>query len=161
MLLSSVCSYNFLITYNCLPPWWSSYFIRWSSLRSWYHFFQWSLLLEALQFNFYKSLLSTWVNSLNLSSSSIVQVKKMLYLALVRSKITHCSQLWKPHHIKDIKALEKIQRRVTMFILNDFSTKYRSRLISLGLLRLMYIFELLTSSFSWNAWNILTQVLQS
>ena len=62
------------------------------------------------------------------SSSSSVQVKKMLYLALVRSQITHCSQLWRPHHIKDIKALEKIQQQATKFILNYFSTNYRSRL---------------------------------
>ena len=44
--------------------------------------------------------------------------------------------------MKDILTIEKIQRRATKFILNDFSSDYKSRLISLGLLPLMFIYEL-------------------
>ena len=57
--------------------------------------------------------------------------------------MTYCSQVWKPHLIKDITCLENIRRCATKFILNDYHTDYRSRLISLNLLPLMYFLELL------------------
>ena len=44
--------------------------------------------------------------------------------------------------IKDITFLERIQRRATKFILNDFSADYKTRLISLNLLPLMFLYEL-------------------
>ena len=77
-----------------------------------------------------------------MSLSSSISLKKQLYLALVRSKITYCSQLWRPHLLKDIRRLEAIQRRVTKFILNDYTSTYRSRLCSLNLLPLMYYYEI-------------------
>ena len=77
------------------------------------------------------------------SSSTSVRVKKLIYLSLVRSQITYRSQVWRPHLIKDITSLERIQRRATRFILNDFSSDYHTRLISLHLLPLMYLYELL------------------
>ena len=61
---------------------------------------------------------------------------------MVRSQLTYCSQIWRPHLIKDILSIEKIQRRATKFILNDFSSDYKSRLVSLGLLPLMFLYEL-------------------
>ena len=61
---------------------------------------------------------------------------------LVRSKLCYCSQLWRPQLIKDILLLEKVQRRVTKFILNDCNTNYRDRLIKLCILPLMYWLEL-------------------
>ena len=76
------------------------------------------------------------------SSSVSVRAKKLLYLSLVRSQLTYCSQIWRPHLIKDILSIEKIQRRATKFILNDFSSDYRTRLISLGLFPLMFLYEL-------------------
>ena len=76
------------------------------------------------------------------SLSSSVKAKKLLYLSLVRSKITYCTQVWRPCFIKDIIVLERIQRRATKFILGDFSQDYKSRLIYLHLLPLMYVFEL-------------------
>ena len=42
-----------------------------------------------------------------------------------------------------IKTLELIQRRATKYILNDFSSSYKTRLTSLHMLPLMYMFELL------------------
>ena len=44
-------------------------------------------------------------------------------------------------------SLERIQRRTTRFILNDFCSDYRTRLISLHLLPLMYLYELLDVMF--------------
>ena len=68
--------------------------------------------------------------------------KKILYISLIRSQLTYCSQIWRPHLLKDITALERIQRRATKFILNDFSSDYKSRLVALQILPLMMQLEL-------------------
>ena len=68
--------------------------------------------------------------------------KKILYITLIRSQLTYCSQKWRPHFLKDIATLERIQRRATKFILNDFSSDYRSHLVTLRLLPLMMQLEL-------------------
>ena len=53
----------------------------------------------------------------------------------------YCSQVWRPQMIKDIIALEKVQRRATKYILNDYSSDYKTRLRKLGILPLMYFFD--------------------
>ena len=63
-------------------------------------------------------------------------------ILLVRSPVLYCSQLWRPQLLKDIQSLERIQRRATKFILNNYSLPYKLRLEQLHLLPLMYIFEL-------------------
>ena len=70
------------------------------------------------------------------------RTKKILYLSLVRSKLIYCSQIWRPHLLKDIITLEKIQRRATKYLLNDFSSSYKSRLLSLNILPLMMQLEM-------------------
>ena len=77
-------------------------------------------------------------------SSTSLGLRKSLYLSLVRSKLSYCSQLWRPHLVKDILCLESVQRRATRYILNDYSrhTSYKSRLINIKLLPLMYWLEL-------------------
>ena len=61
------------------------------------------------------------------SSSIPVKVKKLLYLSLVRPHLTYCSPVWRrPHYVKDILSLKRIQRRATEFILNDYFSDYRS-----------------------------------
>ena len=77
-----------------------------------------------------------------ISMKSETSTKKSLYITLVRSQVTYCSQVWRPNLIKDIQKLERIQRRATKFILNDYSSSYRSRLSDLKLLPLMYWFEI-------------------
>jgi len=42
--------------------------------------------------------------------------------------------------MKDIVNLEKIQRRATKHILNDYTSYYKDRLLNLKLLTLMYIY---------------------
>jgi len=54
----------------------------------------------------------------------------------------YCSPVWRPHLIKDITKLEQLQRRATKYILQDYSSEYKSRLTNLNLLPLMYVFEL-------------------
>ena len=69
-------------------------------------------------------------------------LKKRLYLAMVKSQLTYCSQLWRPRLIKDINRLENVQRRATKYILQDYTSDYKTRLLSLELLPLMLWFEL-------------------
>ena len=51
----------------------------------------------------------------------------ILYLSLVHSQLTYCSQIWYPHLLKDIIILEKVQHHVTKYILSDFTSDYRSQ----------------------------------
>ena len=46
------------------------------------------------------------------------------------------------HYMKDIKAIENVQRRATKYILNDYSSDYNFRLMSLNLLPFMMQLEL-------------------
>ena len=71
-----------------------------------------------------------------------MEAKKNLYISLVRSQLIYCSQMWRPQLIKDITSLERIQRRATKYILNDYTSTYKSRLEQLNLLPLMYIYEI-------------------
>ena len=71
-----------------------------------------------------------------------LNLKKQLYLTLVRSKLTICSQLWRPLQIKHITLLENVQKRATKLITNDYVSNYRIRLLGLKLLLLMHWYEL-------------------
>ena len=75
-------------------------------------------------------------------STNLVPVKKKLYISLIRSQLLYCSQVWRPFLIKHILLLERAQRRATKYILNDYCSSYKSRLLNLKLLPLMYIYEL-------------------
>ena len=44
--------------------------------------------------------------------------------------------------MKDILIIERVQRHATKYILNDFTSCYKTRLLKLNLLPLMYMFEL-------------------
>lgn len=81
--------------------------------------------------------------SSNLDSTT----KRSLYIALVRTQITYCSQVWRPHLLKDIISLERIQRRATKYITGDFTSNYKTRLLSLRILPLMMYLELLDIMF--------------
>ena len=66
----------------------------------------------------------------------------ILYISLVRSQLGYCSQVWRPQFVQDIMSLETVQRRSTKYILQDYSSNYKQRLVSLKLLPLMYWYEL-------------------
>ena len=65
-----------------------------------------------------------------------------LYLTLVRSQLMYCTPIWHSYLQKDIQNIERIQRRATKFILNDYDSNYKTRLVTLKLLPLMYLLEL-------------------
>ena len=72
-----------------------------------------------------------------------IHTKKVLYTSLVRSQLTYCSPIWRPQFLKDIQSIENVQRRATKFILHDYKSCYKSRLVALHLLPLMMQFELI------------------
>jgi len=95
-----------------------------------------------------KNILSRAYKTLNLirrsfSTGHSPQTKKILYLSLVRSQLTYCSQIWRPHLLKDIVTLEKIQHRATKYILNDFTSDYRSHLIALLLMMQLELYDVM------------------
>ena len=76
------------------------------------------------------------------SRFNLITTKAKLYTALVRSQFTYCSVIWHPYLVQDINKLESIQCRATKFIMNDYKSDYKTRLLYLNLLPLMYIFEI-------------------
>ena len=85
-----------------------------------------------------------------ISQHSSTALRRQLYLTLVRSHLGYCSQLWRPFLVKDILHIEQIQRRhLNNYMLNDFNSDYKSRLIELNILPLSYAywFEFLDLSF--------------
>ena len=72
-----------------------------------------------------------------------IHIKKLMYISLVRSRLTSCSQVWQPMLIKDIVTLERVQRHANKFLVAASSVSYRDRLITLNLLPLMYFYEYL------------------
>ena len=69
-------------------------------------------------------------------------MKKNLYISLVGSQLMYGSQIWRPLLVKDMKPIESLQRRATKYILNDFTSGYRLRLIQLKLLPVSMQLEL-------------------
>ena len=72
----------------------------------------------------------------------LIHTKKVLYISLIKSTLTYCSPIWHPQYLKDIQAIENVQRRATKFILHDYASSYKSRLLTLHLLPLMMQFEI-------------------
>ena len=92
----------------------------------------------------YKVIISKAYKSFDLlcrtfSETHCFQAKKWLYISLVRSTLLYCSSLWRPYQLHHIEALEKVQRRATKYILSDYTSNYKSRLIQLGILPLSYV----------------------
>ena len=56
-----------------------------------------------------------------------------LYKSLVRPHLDYCIQAWRPHLVKDIERLEKVQRRATKMISECKGMEYYERLKRLKL----------------------------
>ena len=50
------------------------------------------------------------------SSGGFIKEKKLVYVLLVCSQLTYCSPVWRPHLLKDIVKLERIQRLATKYV---------------------------------------------
>lgn len=74
-------------------------------------------------------------------SSYSLSIKTKLYMTLVRS-LTYCSPVWQPYLLSDINNLERIQCSATKYILNNYTNDYKSTLINLNILPLMYTYEI-------------------
>ena len=48
------------------------------------------------------------------------------YIVLLQSQLLYCSQLWRIQLRKDIFIFERVQRRATKYILNDYQLPYRA-----------------------------------
>ena len=83
----------------------------------------------------------------------------MLYLAFVCSNLEYASEVWAPQSsITDLKPLEGVQRRATRFILgchphHQLRPDYKSRLLALRLLPLLYYLECRDLRFMYKCLN--------
>ena len=81
-----------------------------------------------------------------------VATKKCFYLSLVRSVLDYASIIWHPNK-NDLVHIESLQRRATKYILNDYTSDYKTRLSELKLLPLCYHKEICDLSFFYKSLN--------
>ena len=65
-----------------------------------------------------------------------LQVILPLFTSLVRPHLDYCVQAWRPHYLKDIVKLERVQRRAVKIIKELQGTTYEEKLIELKLFSL-------------------------
>jgi hypothetical protein len=97
---------------------------------------------EHLKYILPKAYNALWLIRQSFCSTHNPPVKKMLYLCLVRPQLTYCSQVWRPRLLED-KTLEKVQCRAKEYILNNFSSDYKSRLVILPLMMQLELNDML------------------
>ena len=76
-----------------------------------------------------------------LGPNAPLKSKLLLYNSLIRSVLSYASVIWTPDK-SDIVLIESIQRRATKFILNDFRSDYKTRLLKLALVPLSFFKEI-------------------
>ena len=93
---------------------------------------------------------SEHISKITLKANSVVGIIKRsfscldkamfrtLYVILVHPHLEYASQIWNPHLIKDIQALEKVQRRATKLVPELQHLSYDDRLSALNLPSLLY-----------------------
>ena len=135
--------------YKLNSPIYNSCYINCSEIKLMNHFKDLSIIfLSDLSWtHHYQQIITNAYQKLGLirhTFSSLIpaSTKKLLYLSLMRSRLTYCSQIWRPRLIKDIISLEQVQCQGTKYILNNYFTNYKTRLTSVHILPLMYTFEL-------------------
>ena len=70
-----------------------------------------------------------------------INIRRTLFLSLVKSKLSCASQIWSPTHNRQLsERIERVQRRATKWILRTRSCEmpYKQRLLKLELLPISY-----------------------
>ena len=70
-----------------------------------------------------------------------INIRRRLYLSLVKSKLSYATQVWSPTHNRQLsERIERVQRRATKWILRTGTCEipYKQRLLKLELLPLSY-----------------------
>ena len=70
-----------------------------------------------------------------------INIRRTLYISLVKSKLSYATQVWSPTHNRQLsERIERVQRRATKWILRTGSCEmpYKQRLLKLELLPLSY-----------------------
>ena len=70
-----------------------------------------------------------------------INIRRTLYLSLVKSKLSYATQVWSPTHNRQLsERIERVQRRATKWILRTGTCEmpYKQRLLKLELLPLSY-----------------------
>ena len=76
------------------------------------------------------------------SSGGNLALRRALYLTLIRSQVIYCCQIWHPYLIRESQVLERLQRRATKFILDDYKMGYKERLVKIHILPLTLWMEI-------------------
>ena len=66
------------------------------------------------------------------------EIFRCLYVALVRPQLKYANQIWSPYLVKDIEAVENVQRRASKLVPTLKNLSYEERLRRLGLPTLAY-----------------------
>lgn len=79
-------------------------------------------------------------------------VRRSLYLSIVKSQLSYATVVWSPHHIHLKLKIERVQRRATRWILKErlHESSYKERLIKLNMLPLCYDREIKDLIFFYN-----------
>jgi hypothetical protein len=94
-----------------------------------------------------------------LGNSVNKNVKLIAYTSMVRPIVEYSSIIWSNNNNKKcLNMLESIQRRASKYILQDYSSDYKLRLMSCQLLPLSYRREYMDSVFFYNCLNDLVDI---
>jgi hypothetical protein len=80
-------------------------------------------------------------------------IKLLAYKALVRPLLEYCSQIWSHNNKKSTLLIERVQRRATYFITNQYDINYKERLLLCNLLPLTMRREFLDLTCFYNIKN--------
>ena len=95
--------------------------------------------------------LTAWILNVFYTRNKFVMLT--LFNSLVRSRLEYCCQVWDPFKIKNIDAIEQVQRSLTSKIENMDNDNYWERLTKLGIMSLQRRREKLAIIFTWKIKN--------